>query len=97
MSQFLSGIVAVGILGIIVVFISSLNWPDITDYLSNIQTAVNYLYFFNTYIPINTLFTISGIVILYEFLIFSYKLLTAIASWISGRSWGHQNKSNSDD
>lgn len=96
MNQALEIVASVGLLSLILLGVTLFDWPPIDAYLTYIQGAVNYLYFFNDFFPIDTLMNVGLVALTFEIIVLGYKLLTAIVSFVSGRTWAHQHKKTDD-
>lgn len=87
MSQFIFGIITSILIGLFLIVINQfIDWPDITPYLTSIQTMVNYLFWFDTWIDITTLFNLGRIVLLIEFILMTMRFFTRIMSFFTGSS-----------
>lgn len=87
MSSLLEYVARVGILLLFLVVIGSFPWPDISIYLSAIDTAVNTLYFFAPFVPIDLLFLLTQVTIVIELSLFGYRVMITIINFIASGTW----------
>jgi len=81
----ISILIRIGILVAIGVALNVAIWPSIsTPFLPAIVTAVQYLYTFNNYFPVDTLMTFFGYALLIEIGFWTVRIFNTIVSFTSG-------------
>jgi len=87
MSAFLEYVGRVGLLLVILLFLTGLPWPDISAVYDYIPVVINTLWFFNPYFPMSEFFLVVRTVILIELGLLLYRIVGTAAVYVASGRW----------
>jgi len=78
-------LIALALVGLVIGTITAaVPWPDITPMTTALSTVIQYTFTYNTVFPIDTLWSLTLIVLGIESGLFTYRLVAKIVSFITG-------------